>query len=157
MAVCRRQARFLGRLRVATVHSPVGGVWMMASSSASDTSCDSVNELTRNYTTPLNDNPQVPQKHRNPRHLHRKYHSRGVLEEEQVIRCARPFGADGRVASTALLFGQTEVFLQPIPIFRARELCERMGVSGFFVTTRETNETEVLGFYEEGTEYRDRL
>lgn len=92
-----------------------------------------------------------------PRRLYRKHRHEGVLEEEQVVGCAKPFGPDRRVSSTALLFGQTEVFARPIPISRARELCESMRRPGFFVTTQKITETEVLGFYEEGMKHADRF
>lgn len=90
-----------------------------------------------------------------PRRLYRKYRHRGVLDEEQVVGCAKSFGKDARPVSTALLFGQTEVFSQAIPISRARELCEIMRPNGFFVTTRKIDETDVLAFYEEGKRHRD--
>ena len=90
-----------------------------------------------------------------PRRLHRKYRNRGVLDEDQVVGCAKPFGKEAHRASTALLFGQTEVFSKAIPISRARDLCESMASNGFFRTTREIDETDVLTFYEEGMRHRD--
>lgn len=90
-----------------------------------------------------------------PSGLYRKYRNRGVLDKEQVVGCSKPFGKDARQASTALLFSQTEVFSKAIPISRARELCDRMRTNGFFETSREIDETDVLAFYEEGMKHRD--
>ena len=85
-----------------------------------------------------------------PYRLYRKYRHRGVLDEAQVVGSAKPMGKTGRLSATALLFSQTEVFREPVPIARARELCPAMKVGGYFVTTRPIDEGSVRAFYEEG-------
>lgn len=90
-----------------------------------------------------------------PRRLHRKYRNLGVLDERQVLDSAKPSGPSGRPAATALLFSQTEMFAEPVPIARAREICGSMNKSAFFITTRKTDENTVRGFYEEGMRQHD--
>ena len=90
----------------------------------------------------------------NPRRLYRKYRYRGVFDEQQVIDSASEL-RDGRRVATAVLFSQTDVFTEPVPIDRARELYDRMDSDGFFVTTRTVDEAAVLSFYEESVG-RDR-
>ena len=85
-----------------------------------------------------------------PRHLYRKYRDRGVLDELQVRESAKPFGETGHLAVTALLFSQTEVFPEPIPLTRARQLFPKMKTEGYFVTARQIQEDVVYKFYEEG-------
>lgn len=84
-----------------------------------------------------------------PRRLYRKYRDRGVLDEQQVLGSAKHSGK-GRLAATALLFSQTEVFLAPVPIARSRELCDSMNRTGFFQTTQPIDEGAVRRLYEEG-------
>ena len=55
-----------------------------------------------------------------PRSLYRKYRNYGVLDEDQVIATARASGKSGHLEATALLFSQTELFSEPVPIGRAR-------------------------------------
>ena len=85
-----------------------------------------------------------------PRRLYRRYRDRGVLEERQVLDSAKRSGKDGRLAATALLFSQTEVFPAPVPIARSRELCDSMNTAGFFQTTQRIDEDAARRFYEEG-------
>lgn len=85
-----------------------------------------------------------------PRRLYRKYRDRGVLDERQVLDSAKPSGKDGHPTATALLFSQTEIFHEPIPISRARDLCPAMNTDGYFITTRQIDEASVQAFYEEG-------
>ena len=90
-----------------------------------------------------------------PRRLYRKYRDRGVLDEQQVLESAKRSGKGGRLAATALLFSQTEVFSAPVPIARSRELCDSMNRTGFFQTTQPIDEEAVRRFYEEGTSSDD--
>jgi hypothetical protein len=85
-----------------------------------------------------------------PRRLYRKYRDRGVLDERQVLDSSRPSESGGHPTATALLFSQTEIFHEPIPIERARELCPAMNTDGYFITTRQIDEASVQAFYEEG-------
>lgn len=85
-----------------------------------------------------------------PQRLFRKHQDRGVLDKQQVLESAKPFGKSGDLAATALLFGQTEVFREPVPIARARELCSEMTARGYFVTTRRVGELSVRALYEKG-------
>ena len=85
-----------------------------------------------------------------PHRLYRKYRDRGVLDEQQVLGSARRSGKGGRLAATALLFSQTEVFPAPVPMTRSRELCESMNRTGFFQTTRPIDEGAARRLYEEG-------
>ena len=85
-----------------------------------------------------------------PHRLYRKYRDRGVLDEQQVLGSAKPSGTSGHPAATAMLFSQTEVFRQPVPIARARELCDSMNRKGFFITTQTIDEDAVRRLYEEG-------
>ena len=85
-----------------------------------------------------------------PRSLYRKYRNYGVLDEDQVIATARASGKSGHLEATALLFSQTELFSEPVPIGRARELCDSMNRNGFFQTTQKIDEGTVQRFYEEG-------
>ena len=85
-----------------------------------------------------------------PHHLYRKYRDRGVLDEEQVVGSAKLRRNSGSPRATALLFSQTEVFREPVPIARARELCPVMVAKGYFRTTRQIDELSVRAFYEEG-------
>lgn len=85
-----------------------------------------------------------------PRGLYRKYRDRGVLDKRQVLDSAKPYGKDSHATATALLFSQTEIFHEPIPIGRARELCPAMTTDSFFITTRQIDEASVQAFYEEG-------
>ena len=85
-----------------------------------------------------------------PRRLYRKYRDRGVLDEQQVLDSAKRSGKGGRLAATALLFSQTEVFPAPVPIARSRELCDSMSRTGFFQTTQPIDEAAARRFYEEG-------
>ena len=48
------------------------------------------------------------------------------------------------------VISQTEIFHEPIPIDRARELCPAMNTDGYFITTRQIDEASVQAFYEEG-------
>ena len=84
-----------------------------------------------------------------PRRLYRKYRDRGVLDEQQVLRSAK-LGKSGHPAATAMLFSETEVFREPVPIARARELCDSMKRKGFFITTQTIDEDAVRRLYEEG-------
>ena len=90
-----------------------------------------------------------------PRRLYRKYRDRGVLDEQQVLASAKPSGKNGHPAATALLFSQTEMFRDPVPIARARELCASMDTDGYFITTRQIDEDSVRAFYEEGAGQHD--
>ena len=85
-----------------------------------------------------------------PHRLYRKYRDRGVLDEQQVLGSAKPSGESGHPAATAMLFSQTEVFREPVPIARARELCDSMNQDGFFITTQRIDEGAVRRLYEEG-------
>lgn len=85
-----------------------------------------------------------------PRQIYRKYRDRGVLDERQVLESAGKSDSDGRRFVTALLFSQTEVFAEPVPIERARELCADLRGDGYFVTTRQIDEDFVRAIYEEG-------
>lgn len=85
-----------------------------------------------------------------PRRLHHKYRNRGVLDEQQVLDSAKRSGKRGRLAATALLFSQTEVFPVPVPIARSRELCDSMNKAGFFQTTQPIDEGAARRLYEEG-------
>ena len=85
-----------------------------------------------------------------PRRLYRKYRDRGVLEEQQVLDSAKHSGKGGGLVATALLFSQTEVFPEPVPIARSRELCDRMNKAGFFQTTQPIDEEAARRIYEEG-------
>lgn len=89
-----------------------------------------------------------------PRRLYRKYRNYGVLDERQVLDTAK-LSKSGHLRSTALLFSQTEIFPEPVPIDRSRELCDRMNQKGFFVTTREIDEFTTRRFYEEGMKNSD--
>ena len=86
-----------------------------------------------------------------PHRLFRKHQDRGVLDKPQVLECAKPFGKSGDLAATALLFSQTEIFRDPVPIARARGLCPDMNAGGYFVTTRRVEEQSVRALYEEGS------
>lgn len=85
-----------------------------------------------------------------PHRLFRKHRDRGVLDKQQVLKCAKPVGEGGDLAATALLFSQTEMFPEPVPIARARELCPEMNTGGYFITTRLVDEQGVRALYEEG-------
>ena len=85
-----------------------------------------------------------------PHRLFRKHQDRGVLDKPQVLRSAKPLGESSDLVATALLFSQTEVFGEPVPIARARELCPDMNTGGYFVTTRRVDEQSVRALYEEG-------
>lgn len=91
-----------------------------------------------------------------PNRLYRKYQDRGVFSKEQVLKIAKPFGQKGQLSTTALLFSHTEMFLRPVPIVRARELCPAMRKKGYFVTTRKIDEDFVRIFYEEGIMQDDK-
>ena len=84
-----------------------------------------------------------------PERLHRKYRDHGVLDKQQVLGIAKPALNDG-CQVTAMLFSQTEIFPEPVPIDRARELCDSMNQKGFFITTRLIDENTVYRFYAEG-------
>ena len=88
--------------------------------------------------------------------LHRKYRNYGVLDEQQVIGVASLSKKSGRLEATAMLFSQTEIFTEPVPIARARELCDNMNRQGFFQTTRKIDEKTVRRFYEEGMIRHDK-
>ena len=90
-----------------------------------------------------------------PRRLYRKYRNYGVLDEQQVLESAKPSGSSRHPAATALLFSQTEMFPDPVPISRARELCESMNTNGYFITIRKMDEDIVRAFYEEGMRQHD--
>ena len=90
-----------------------------------------------------------------PRRLYRKYRNYGVLDQQQVLESARPSGPSGHPAATALLFSQTETFPNPVPISRARELCDNMNKDGYFITIRKIDENIVRTFYEEGMRQHD--
>ena len=82
--------------------------------------------------------------------LFRKHQNRGVLDKPQVLRSAKPFGESSDLVATALLFSQTEMFREPVPIARARELCPDMNTGGYFITTRRVDEQSIRALYEEG-------
>ena len=90
-----------------------------------------------------------------PRRLYRKYRDRGVLDRRQVLESAKQPRKDGHPLATALLFSQTEMFQEPVPIARARELCASMDTNGYFVTIRRIEEGVVRAFYEEGIRQDD--
>ena len=90
-----------------------------------------------------------------PHRLYRKYRDRGVLDKPQVLGSARQSGEGEKLQATALLFSQTEIFREPIPIERARELCPDMNTDGYFITTRRIDEVIVQAFYEEGLRQDD--
>ena len=90
-----------------------------------------------------------------PRRLYRKYRNYGVLDQQQVLDSARPSGPSGHPAATALLFSQTEMFPEPVPIARARELCDSMNANGYFITIRKIDENTVRAFHEEGMRQHD--
>jgi len=90
-----------------------------------------------------------------PHRLFRKHQDRGVLDKPQVLECAKPFGKSGDLAVTALLFSQTEIFRDPVPIARARELCPEMNTDGYFVTTRRVDEQSARALYEAGSRSDD--
>ena len=90
-----------------------------------------------------------------PRQLHQKYRHRGVLNEQDVVGRARVSKQSGAQEVTALLFSRTEVFPQPVPIERARELDPRIQRAGFLQTMQETDEAAVLAFYREATKRDD--
>ena len=90
-----------------------------------------------------------------PHRLYRKYRDRGVLDEQQVLDSAKRSRKGGGLVATALLFSQTEVFRAPLPIARARELCDSMNTAGFFQTTQQIDEEAARRFYEEGTRSDD--
>ncbi|MYC68644.1 MAG: hypothetical protein F4X12_20200 [Acidobacteriia bacterium] len=90
-----------------------------------------------------------------PRQLHLKYRHRGVLSEQDVVGRARVYRGSGAQKVTALLFSRTEVFPEPVPLARARELDARMQKAGFFQTVQETDEASVLAFYREATKRDD--
>ena len=85
-----------------------------------------------------------------PHRLFRKHRDRGVLDKPQVLKTAKPSGDSGDLATTALLFSQTEIFPEPVAIARARELCPEMNTGGYFITTRPVDEQSVRALYEEG-------
>ena len=84
-----------------------------------------------------------------PQRLHRKYRDHGVLDKRQVNDIAKP-SPKGGTKATAMLFSQTEIFPDPVPIARSRELCHSMNQPGYFRTTQEINEDIVYRFYVEG-------
>ena len=84
-----------------------------------------------------------------PSRLYRKYRHYGVLDELQVRAAASQMGG-GSPKATVMLFSQTEVFSEPVPISRARQLCDSMSRTGFFQTTQAIDEHAVRRFYEEG-------
>jgi len=84
-----------------------------------------------------------------PSRLYRKYRHYGVLDESQVRAAASQMGG-GSPKATVMLFSQTEVFSEPVPISRARQLCDSMSRTGFFQTTQAIDEHAVRRFYEEG-------
>ena len=90
-----------------------------------------------------------------PRQLHQKYRHRGVLSEQDVVGRARVTRESGAPKVTALLFSRTEVFPQPVPIARSRELDSRMQKAGFFQTLQATDEASALAFYREATRRDD--
>lgn len=90
-----------------------------------------------------------------PHRLFRKHQDRGVLDKPQVLGSAKPSGESGDLAATALLFSQTEIFCEPVPITRARELCPDMNAGGYFITTRQVDEQSVRALYEEGSRLDD--
>lgn len=89
-----------------------------------------------------------------PSHLYAKYRNFGVLDERQV-RDTASLSKSGHLQSTAMLFSQTEIFSEPVPIDRSRELCDSMNQEGFFVTTRKIDENTIRRFYEEGMKSSD--
>lgn len=90
-----------------------------------------------------------------PSRLYRKYRDHGVLDKPQVLGSARPSSEGDHLEVTALLFSQTEIFREPVPIVRARELCPDMNWDGYFITTRRIDEVIVQAFYEEGLKRND--
>ncbi len=84
-----------------------------------------------------------------PHRLYRKYRDHGVLDKQQVIDIAKLSPKDGPKA-TAMLFSQTEIFPEPVPIARSRELCHDMNQPGYFRTTQKIDEDTVYKFYTEG-------
>lgn len=84
-----------------------------------------------------------------PQRLHRKYRDHGVLDKQQVIGIAKPSPNDGPKA-TAMLFSQIEIFPEPVPIARSRELYDKMNQPGYFRTTQKIDEDTVYRFYTEG-------
>ena len=69
----------------------------------------------------------------------------------QVAARARVTDGSGRKRATAMLFSRTEVFPQPIPLPRAKDICKAMEIPGYFQTMARIDEASVLAFYEEGT------
>ena len=90
-----------------------------------------------------------------PIRLYRKYRYRGVLDKAQVLGSAKPSSKGNHLAATTLLFSQTEIFREPVPVDRARELCPDMNQNGYFITTRGIDEVIVQAFYEEGMRRND--
>ena len=89
-----------------------------------------------------------------PHRLYNKYRDHGVLDKQQVIDIAKPSPNDGPKA-TAMLFSQTEIFSEPVPIARSRELCDDMNQPGYFRTTQKIAEDTVYRFYMEGMEINE--
>ena len=83
------------------------------------------------------------------RDIHSKYSEHGVLDLNQVLEIANT-PKHGPPKVTAMLFSQTEIFPQPVPLDKSKELCEEMRKPGYLQTVKPIKETTVRQFYEEG-------
>lgn len=80
-----------------------------------------------------------------PGSLFQRYGSRGIYSADNVQSLVTTKGGKG----TAMLFSRTEVFVNSIPLRRARQLCPEMNSNGFLQTMRLVSEHVFYDFYRE--------
>lgn len=83
-----------------------------------------------------------------PNRLYRKYRNCGVLEKKDVDKCASRSKESG-LRATALLFSQTVVFPEPVPIETARRIYDDRGHSPSWITVQSIDEDVVFAFFKE--------
>jgi hypothetical protein len=83
-----------------------------------------------------------------PGSLFRRYGSRGIYSADDVQSLVTTKGGK----ATALLFSRTEVFVNSVPLRRARQLCPKMNGNGFLQTMRMVDEHVFHDFYREAFE-----
>ncbi|MDE0269095.1 MAG: hypothetical protein OXI96_08725, partial [Acidimicrobiaceae bacterium] len=83
-----------------------------------------------------------------PNRLYRKYGNLGVLEQGDVEKCASTAGNLGPRA-TALLFSQTTVFPQPVPMGTTKRIFTEKEHSPSWVTAQNISEGIVAAFFKE--------
>ena len=83
-----------------------------------------------------------------PNRLYRKYRNRGVLKEEDVKKCASTASDSGQRV-TALLFSQTTIFPQPVPMDVTKQIFTEKGHSPSWISVQNINEDIVASFFNE--------